>query len=398
MQEDNKILHIATRIFIGILIIIFLSILLRIFSQKVLIDIMHINNEFVQKIAGNEESDTIEDYSTKRLFNYEKIIEISKGYEKAINWKLIRLTDEETPINIGDESISEVKNKKDHSKVAKNIIEFNEYLKKNNVNLLYVQAPTKTDNAVSGGTLNIKKDYSKENADNFIKELEESNVSVLDLRNEMNKENIDYGEAFFKTDHHWKPETGLWATKKIANKINELYNLNIDLSLYNIENYNIKRFQQIALGAQGKRVTLAKAKPEDFDIILPKFNTNLHFEIPSKKINKNGTFEVTVIDWERLNKDYYNNEVYAAYGYGNPPLVYIRNELNNLEDNVLIIKDSFANVITPYLALGLKNTYAIDLRYFTGSIKEFIKEKNIEKVIIICYSASLVNMQMFTFK
>lgn len=443
MQEDDKILKVVTRIFMAIFVVIFITIMIRFLAKNVLVDMMKIDNPVIQEIAedGGSEGDKkieidwqeiypieekedegkneqesvidkfntlvnklktqLENYSSDFLFNYEAIVEVAKGYEKSINWNLIRFDDEQTPIEIAEDNWICIKGESDYSPIANNIVEFNNYLKEKDIELLYVQPPTKVENSISGGMLDIYKDYCKENTDMFIKNLSNNSVDVLDLREKMNEENINYLDAFYKTDHHWRPETGLWATKQITNHINQKWNMDIDTSLYDRDKYKDEIYEKAFLGSQGRKVTLAKAKAEDFNIIQPTFETNLSVEIPSLEINKTGTFRDTLIDNEVLEEvDYYNNSTYDAYQYGDRDLLHVKNNLVNDSENILLLKDSFADVVLPYLSLGVENIFEIDQRTFNGSVKSFIDKNNITKVILIYYPGSLHSQseKLFTYE
>lgn len=440
MQEDDKILKIVTRIFMAIFIVIFVTIVLKFFAKNILIDIMNIDNEFLKSFTeassfnskpkididwskeypienNNDElkeniniiekynekinniKNQIENYSSDYLIGYEKIVEIAKNYEKVIGWDLISYSDNDTPIEIGDGIWSEVRSQKNYDDIKNNIVNFNNYLKDNKIDLLYVQAPAKIENTTSGGTLNILKDYLKENTDNFINSLEENNIEVLDLREKMKEEGLDYKSSFFKTDHHWTPQTGIWATKQIANKINDLWGMKIDSNIYRKENFDTKTYENIYLGSQGRRVTLAKAKPENFDVIYPNFETNISIKIPSMEIDKTGSFREILIDENFISKDYYNATVYSTYDYGDKAVKAIKNNFVKDNEKILILKDSFADVVTPYLSLVANNIYEVDLRYFNGSIKSFIEKNNITKVIMLYYSGSLYNQKdLFEYK
>ena len=171
--------------------------------------------------------------------------------------------------------------------------------------------------------------------------------------------------------------------------MNDLWNMNINDDLYDIENYDTQRFEKIYLGSQGRRVTLAKAKPEDFDIIFPIFETNISIKVPNLDIDKTGDFRETLIYEDYINEDYYNAPVYSTYEYGDKAVKIIKNNLVNDNERVLVLKDSFADVVTPYLSLGLNTVYEVDLRYFNGSIKNFIEKNDITKAVMLYYSGSL---------
>lgn len=431
MQEDDKILKVITRIFMAIFIVIFITIMIRFFAKNVLVDMMNIDNPVIQEIAEdggskknksiqinwNEEypikdtvSDTtmrnrlvnkynniitniksqIENYSSEYLFEYEKIVELAKIYENTINWNLISVTDDETPIEIEENNWTTIKGKKDYTQLAYSLIEFDKYLKQEGVNLLYVQAPLKIDEISSENINTIYKDYSRENIEQFINIVKENDVETLDLYQEMKNDNINFLSAYFKTDHHWLPETGVWAAGKIVKRMNEVLNMNIDSNLYNKNIYNIETYENSSLGSFGRKVTLVKANKENFDIVTPNFDNNLTVKIPDLQYDKTGTLRETFIDIKKVNlKNPYDDSPYSAYGYGDHALIDIKNNNINSGDNILILKDSFANVVTPYLSLGTSHIFEVDKRYFNGSIKDFIKKNDVNKVIILYYPGSL---------
>jgi hypothetical protein len=61
--------------------------------------------------------------------------------------------------------------------------------------------------------------------------------------------------------------------------------------------------------------------------------------------------------------------------YGMTPMV--------AEQKVLLLHDSFSDVVQSFLALGLKNLEAMDLRYFDGSLERYIRENQPDLVIVM---------------
>ena len=177
------------------------------------------------------------------------------------------------------------------------------------------------------------------------------------------------------------------------NHINKKWNMNVDINLYNNDSYEYKLYKNAFLGSQARKVTEMKAKKEDFNLIIPKFENNLTVNIPDIDFNKTGTFMETLIDNELLDTDY----LYTAYGHADRALIHTKNNMINSKDNVLLLKDSYGDVLLPYLALGLENIYEIDQRYFNGSIKSFIEKNNITKVILLYYPGSLHIYEEFPF-
>ena len=433
MQEDDKILKIVTRIFMAIFIVIFITIMIRFLAKNVLIDMMKIDNPVIQEIAedgGSKKSKTInidwnkeypvdekikknfkknniinkynnlvnnikrqlENYSGDFLFGYEKIVELSKKHEKTINWNLVTFDDNDTPIYIDNGYWSNITKKENYNSKAQSIVDFNNYLKEKDIKLLYVQAPKKTQD-FEGEASNIYKDYSYENIDNVIKILKENDIETLDLREKIIEEQIDAKSLFYKTDHHWTPQAAIWAMRYISDEMNKRWNMNISSNLYNLNNYYTVTMVDEYFGSEGRKITLSKALPENFDIILPVFENEFIVSVPELEIKDyKGNIWNTLFDRDCLGiKDYYNSQSYDAYGYNNKALIHIKN--NKITDNekILLLADSFSGALSPYLALGVEEVYRIDLRDFNGSIKSFIDKNEITKVMMLYYPDSFSN-------
>lgn len=433
MQEDDKILKVITRIFMAIFIVIFITIMIRFFAKNVLVDMMNIDNPVIQEIAedgGSKKSKTInidwnkeypvdekikknfkknniinkynnlvnnikrqlENYSGDFLFGYEKIVELSKKYEKTINWNLVTFDDNDTPIYIDNGYWSNITKKENYNSKAQSIVDFNNYLKEKDIKLLYVQAPKKTQD-FEGEASNIYKDYSYENIDNVIKILKENDIETLDLREKIIEEQIDAKSLFYKTDHHWTPQAAIWAMRYISDEMNKRWNMNISSNLYNLNNYYTVTMVDEYFGSEGRKITLSKALPENFDIILPVFENEFIVSVPELEIKDyKGNIWNTLFDRDCLGiKDYYNSQSYDAYGYNNKALIHIKN--NKITDNekILLLADSFSGALSPYLALGVEEVYRIDLRDFNGSIKSFIDKNEITKVMMLYYPDSFSN-------
>ncbi len=344
----------------------------------------------------------IEDETSQNMIMYEKFVEWSYLYDKIIGYTLVSNNNNNLRIKIGDywcklevtpDSSVDIEEK------IKNIREFNGYLKDKGIDYIYIQGPHKIEKN-SKNISPIYYDKANVYADQLLNGIKDE-VDYMDFREIIKETGEDYLKLFFKTDHHWKPETGFWATGKIIDKLNNDYNYKIDKdTICNIGNYNIKVYEDECLGSDGRYVTLANCDMEDISIITPKFDTDLIVEIPEIKFNKRGNFEETLIDdrWLDISTNQYNRNLYSAYCHGNRSIINIYNKNVNNGIKLLIIKDSFANVVSPYLALGVQECSIIDLRYFDGSIKSYIDEYKPDMVINLYYPGVLGKNEMWTYK
>ncbi|MDR3170279.1 MAG: hypothetical protein LBU17_01480 [Treponema sp.] len=410
----------------GVMLCFMMSIFLRFLTQNILIEIVHINNTFTQavffdrplyivpvtinwaklypfqgirngsvhttvldsftgKITNIEKK--IEQYTTELLVNRVFFVETAAGYEKMLGWNL-----HETVIDLGDGFITEQVKQVDVQPPATALVEFNDFLKDLNIDLLYVQSPHKI---CKYDTVAGLSDFSNQNADELLHALDSRHIPHLDLREYIHEQQLDHHSLFYKTDHHWKAETGLWATKIIGAYLNTHNGFAIDTSIFDPDRYRYEVYKNWFLGSIGKKVTLMRTQPEDISLMYPLWDTNLTLQIPSLQIDTQGTFDI-VYGYDRITKiDYYNLSPYGAYIYGDNPITIIHNNLSQDGKKVLFIKDSFVNVVDPFCALGVENVEVVDIRHFTGSVQTYIEQSKPD-IVIVMYNPSAINMDTST--
>ena len=338
-------------------------------------------NNIVNKLKEN-----IEKAVTSSMFKYYKMVELSYIYNNLIKFNLYSNVGD-SKLEIGNNYFSYIYSAKNIDTQVNNIIDFAKYLKKNNTNLLYVQAPFKMSDEIDISP--VYKDFTNDKIDEFLSRIK-NDIDYVDLRENIKEEKLENLSLFFQTDHHWLPKTGLWATNIISNYLNDNYSMNLKIENLNFNQYNYKTYKKIFLGSVGKDVSLAKAKPEDLVLITPKFDTKLHVKILDLGIDKIGTYEETLIDWSILkSKSYYKTNHYYAYMYGDRGLIETHNKLINNGKKILLVKDSFADAVSPFIALENEYLSIIDLRYFNGSLKTYIKEYNPD-IVIVMYNGSMI--------
>lgn len=107
-----------------------------------------------------------------------------------------------------------------------------------------------------------------------------------------------------------------------------------------------------------------------------------------EKIKSPNTFSV-VYDETITSDSLYNEKAlettdkYPYYLDGNHAITQITNQTIPSDKSLLIIKDSFANIFATLICNNYKNTYMIDLRHYNGSIREYIKENQIDEVMFL---------------
>lgn len=77
---------------------------------------------------------------------------------------------------------------------------------------------------------------------------------------------------------------------------------------------------------------------------------------------------------------------YPVYLDGNHTLTKIENP-DAPAGTLLVIKDSYAHAVAPFLAEHYSTVYLLDLRFYRGSVTEFVKEQGVDELLFL-YGAS----------
>lgn len=282
-------------------------------------------------------------------------------------------------------------------------VAFRDFCEDHGVHLLYVNEPTKyVDDGLFRRSFGVET-FSNSNMDLFLSRIREAGVNTIDLRDNIREENIEVSDLFYRTDHHWTAPAGLWATRIIAEGLNRYCGYNIDLSIYDRDNYEFRSWDSCWLGEQGRKVAVTYVGLDNYTEVKPKFETHFTF--------KNGdgtTYEGTFDNF--VNEGVYNteNNVYenGSWHYSYNRIDCINNDVET--GKILIMGDSYDHVTQCFLSLGVREVDSLVLRSFDDSfsLRNFILDNHYDTVIIAYAqfmvgahdSPSSVNYRMFTFE
>ena len=276
-------------------------------------------------------AERFEDWTKDNMYFYHSIAELQRFYDYKINWNVITPVLGVVPLNDGYWAF--VYKKQDMNEYITSVVSFHEFLQSQNIPLTYIQAPGKINKY--GGQdawLRNRYDFSNANADQLLSGLRKNGIDTIDLREYFHQTTPEeqYHQLFFRTDHHWLPQTALSAAGFIADYLHKKNGIEINSSNLDPSHYSVEFHPDFFLGSIGKKVTLSRAKPDDFSILHPDFPTNIHLEIPDKGIKKEGPFEISYDEAEINCVDYYNKDPHGSYGYGTRPFF----ATNNLQPEV----------------------------------------------------------------
>lgn len=329
----------------------------------------------------------IEDYSSLHVFNRLKFVEASQKFDEIIHWDIVAYTEYNGVLEIDDNYFVEMNAKKDMTQHISEIEELSKFCLTKNIPLLYVQAPTKVskyeDLNVSGVI-----DFSNQNADDLVQSINNAGVKTLDLRDRIYLEKMHHHPLFYDTDHHWKLTTGLWAAKEVLQYCNKEFGFKADTEKLDISNFKKVLYPEWDLGSAGKKVSLSRARPEDYMLIYPMYDTRIHYSVPSYGIDQCGDISLTY-DMRRIaEKDYYVQGAYGVFDYTCPGVTIVENMLQNDGKTILIIGDSYIDSMSMWLSLAEKEIIHLDIREFDGSVHTLINKEKPDLVIVLYYPGS----------
>lgn len=286
------------------------------------------------------------------------------------------------------------------------IIDFKDWLDEKGINLLYVNAPIKyVEDELLMEEFGVAT-YSNQNADLLLQRISDAGIDYIDLRDNLKEDGMNVYDMFYRTDHHWNTESGLWATKVIAEALNEKCGYSIDTHVYDNSQYTFTEYKNCWLGEQGRKLAVSYVGLEDYTLIKPKFDTDFIITRDGSG-TREGTFDI-MIDETILkpNKDIYDGPSWH-YTYMSNGIHESEVQNRNVkEGKVLILADSYSQVIVPFLAIGVSDVKTLLLRYYEKSLREFIETNEFDTVIIL-YAQSMIgnhdnpasiNYDMYTFK
>lgn len=335
----------------------------------------------------------IDYYCTEGLFFYTPAVSVAaKGEHLAGNWVMNNdlLQMENGYLTYKEDLMGD----SDIRSLADEVADFRDFLEAQGIEFLYANAGSKVcpyDKQLNA--VDVQKEHTNENGTALLSALTERGVEVLDFREAMQQDGLDWYDSYYKTDHHWKTETGLWAAGKLAERLNETGKFSFDPSVFAAEHYNFETEDDFFLGGQGKMATFANAELESYTRITPKYQTDFSLQIPTRDLDIQGDYAYALYDGEAFDEIFSYDEqkhlnaqgAYDCIRARNDAVALIRNQMptHNQGKKILMLQDSFSWYLTSFLACDIEQVDAVHLMGFSGSIRSYIEQNRPDAVVLI---------------
>lgn len=340
--------------------------------------------------------DKVDTYSSELLAGQSHLARLYGTYNNNIGWKdIIGSNYDILCMENGFLTYGEQERTPDEiTEIADSVLSFSDYLKEEGISFYYVNAGSKVNpNDKQLSTANRKQEFTNENGDALLAALAERNVNTLDMREYMIADGLDWYGSYYKTDHHWKTETGLWAAGVIADVLNERENFSFDPALFDPKSYEMTTYEDSFLGGQGRGLLLTDSEKDSYTRILPRFETELSVEIPTRDLFLTGSYKDTLFDRKNLEnvlrysegEHFTKPDAYNSVAWRNDALGIVKNKNagKNADKKILLLQDSFFWYAASYLACGAGETHMMYLSGFNGSLHAYVKEMRPDVVMVM---------------
>lgn len=207
-----------------------------------------------------------------------------------------------------------------------------------------------------------------------IKEMLGDKINWIDVGNTLARHKKE--DIYYRTDHHWTTLGAYYAYEELAATMGFDTSRAPEWESYAVSN-NFNGMLSATSGYQ-------QGYEEPISIFVPKKGQ----EAPQVVVNyvDEQTKTASLYDSSKLK----GKDQYALFLGGNYSMVSIRTTAETT-DRLLLIKDSYANCLVPFLTPFYREIIMIDPRYYYGDIHQVMNENNITSVLFLYNGNTFVN-------
>lgn len=184
-------------------------------------------------------------------------------------------------------------------------------------------------------------------------------------------------QIFYRTDHHWTTYGAYLAYVAYAQSMG--------WQPLSQNEFEIQTVSDSFLGSYHTRSQFIGVEPDSIQEYKPikEVSTKMYIEDTGETLT-------SMYDPSYLEK----KDKYSYFLGGVHALMKITSQLDPKEvnqDKLLVIKDSYAHSVIPFLTLHVPEIHVIDIRYYNGSISDYMAQNEIKDVLLLFNTATFVD-------
>ena len=171
--------------------------------------------------------------------------------------------------------------------------------------------------------------------------------ALIDVRDALKQHTDEY--IYYRTDHHWTTLGAYYGYETLMNSLEKDYTT--------IDNYKMVDVEDF-LGTHYSKSKTYNVQADTLSYI------DIEADIASI--------------YEKVKLDV--RDKYAMFTRGNPGYATIK---GNGQGKIMILKDSYANCMIPYMVADFEEIHIFDMRYMTMGLDQFITEHDYDNILFL---------------
>lgn len=193
-------------------------------------------------------------------------------------------------------------------------------------------------------------------------------VNFVDIRDTFKNAYADGNQIYYKTDHHWTAYGAYTAYRELGKTLGYTP---LSQNDYTITPY--PGFYGTTYSSSGFWMT----PPDTLEV----------WDNPQNDATVTTAITEGADTTEQADMFYYTHleedDKYPVYLDGNHPFTVIKNANATSNEKLLVIKDSFAHSLVPFLSDHYSEIIMVDFRYYMQPVSELIEREGIDKVLVL---------------
>lgn len=221
--------------------------------------------------------------------------------------------------------------------------------------------------------------YPQQKVNEWVAKQLKGDMTFLDGFNIFSSHKDDDKPLYYKTDHHWTTYGAYLAYKAYASEQN--------WNALEIDEFNIRTVSNAFLGSFHSRSLFSGLTPDSIEVFEPikPLQTTVYIADTNETLT-------TMYDHSALNK----KDKYTYFLGGVHALMTMTTDHGEQapdKEKLLVIKDSYAHNMLPFLTQHVSEIHVIDVRFYNGSIKEYMENNDIKDVLLLFNTSTFTNEQ-----
>ena len=330
-------------------------------------------NRYLQKVPEFRIKDLIAGEYSENLNSFINDHFVFRNFWLKLNSSIQLLTGktENNGVYIGKngylfEKFSYTENEKDNvEKITKSINNFAQNVDKPIYfllipNSIYINSDKLPDN--------VEVANQKDIIDNFYRKLN-SKITTIDVTNSL-KENKNLN-LYFKTDHHITSLGAYYVYKDFCSVAN--------LQSVPISEFTEENVSNSFLGTFDSKAQVYNQMADVIDVYKNEVNQYIEGNYDGEEYN-------SIFNEKYLKQ----KDKYSYFLNGNHAKIVLKTSVNNGK-KLLVIKDSYAHILSQFLCQNFEEVHFVDLRYYNASVSEYLEENDITDVLFLYNVSNLVS-------